>query len=77
MTSWLLSNYSSERMRFKFTVNIKIFMTVRCSEADVLRLIFPFDKETNTLHVAVSEIGVIFYVIPYCIQDAYRADMGH
>jgi len=42
-----------------------------------LRLIFPFDKETNTLHVAVSEIGVTFYVISYSIQDAYRADMGH
>jgi len=74
MTPWLLSNYGSERMGYKFTVNIKIFTTARCSEADILTLKFPFDRQTNTLHAATAEVGVTLYVIFICFEDAYRTD---
>jgi hypothetical protein len=76
MTPWLHSKYSPERMGFKFTVNKKIFTTVRCSEADILMLIFPFDRQTNTLHAASAEVGVNLYGIFIFYQGAYRKQHG-
>ena len=70
MTPLLHSSYSPERMGFKFTLNIKIFTNVECSEADILRLIFPFDRQTNTLHVASAEVRVTLCVIFNFFQGA-------
>jgi hypothetical protein len=76
MTPWLYSNYSPERMGFKFTVNIKIFSTVRRSKAHILMLIFSFDRQTKTLHAASAEVGVTLYVIFIFFQGAYRKQHG-
>ena len=74
MTPWLFSNYGSERMGFKFTVNINILTTLRCSEVDILRLIFPFDRQTNTLHAAATEVAVTLYITCIVFEDTYRTD---